>query len=287
MSRQISLNAQTSRLLDAVRVEDCIEGSPSAGFDRPKPELSKRATVPHHHAYSLCCEPMLCRSCRRCGASGSPGASTLELNGVLPMCRGGDRHGLPPNGIGCRISLLFGRISFDASYDRSLRSRSGVGLLNDMGQLVSDQHPSWLSLWTILLSAEHNVRSYRVGKRVHGGRSLGRRGIGMDPNMAEVVAKAGLHEGQRHSVQWLAGGTERLVHDVRCSASPRALRAWSGSFVVAGPGNTRVAAAPLERRQPQAFLGPSVHQEWDSHPAAPLARWHAVRTTRPDAQAPE
>src|SRR3954453_17683732 len=79
----------------------------------------------------------------------------------------------------------------------------GRTLLKHMHQLVAQQPPAGVGVWGVLARTEDDVRSHGICQRIDAAGRLGRAGITMNPDGAEVGTESGLHVGPGGSVEWL------------------------------------------------------------------------------------
>src|SRR5262245_4880006 len=100
-----------------------------------------------------------------------------------------------------------------------MRRRNGGGrtrgLLDRMSQFMGEKPSALLDAWIVLTFRKNNVASYRVSQCIHRPRRLRRSCVGVDADLAEVVAEVRLHESARRRVQRLARRAQHFVDDRR------------------------------------------------------------------------
>ena len=80
---------------------------------------------------------------------------------------------------------------------------------------MREQAPAGRAVCRVLAGAEYDVPADRVSPCPYRLRGSFRTGIGMHPNVAEIVPEAGLHEAERVGVEWLPGRAQYLMHEAK------------------------------------------------------------------------
>src|ERR1700675_895923 len=88
-------------------------------------------------------------------------------------------------------------------------------LLQNMGKLVRQQVPPCARAGRVLASPEYHIAARRIGERVEGLCGFSRRSIRMHTHLAEVPAKARLHESTGARIERLAARRQRPMYRLR------------------------------------------------------------------------
>ena len=93
--------------------------------------------------------------------------------------------------------------------------------MNDMSKFVGEEGAAGAGVRGVLASVEGNMRAYGVRVGVDRARGSGGCRIGVDADVAEIMAEAGLEEGASGGVERMARRTKDVTDDAwdmsRCS----------------------------------------------------------------------